>query len=206
MAALNAEIPDSLKKALKVACDLIDKSMKVALVEAIEEWLDRLPPMDAVERGGDSPQKGGGFTIFRPLGTVQDDVTSDATDGEIEYVPSGLVPTAQNEPDKLDPEVESWLAMLRYILTRGDADTKEAITRNLERFHLLAQMLNSKEYSHERGGEVPKPDPDQQERMDRLREFGKRYTGGRTDPIGDEDTPRSDVPPNSQSIGKRRKH
>ncbi len=173
-------------------------SMDAVIQQAVEQLL-----VNADKSGKPIPKS---FTIFRPLGTVQDDVTSDVREGEIEYVAAGVVPPALNEPDKLDPEVESWLAMLRYILTRGDADTKDAITRNLERFHLLAQMLNSKEFSHERGGEVPKPDPDQQERMDRLREFGKRYTGGRTDPIGDEDTPRSDVPPNSQSIGKRRKH
>ncbi len=142
-------------------------------------------------------------TIFRPQGTVS---ACDDPYTEVKSALSGPSMPAKTEPENIDPEVTSWLAMLQYILTYGEYETKKAITSNLERFHLLTQILTPEVKSHERGGEVPKPPTDQQARMDRVRELRKRYTRSGADPINDEDTPRSDVPPDSRGIGKRRKH
>ncbi len=136
----------------------------------------------------------------------QNNFTGMADKGVIQYASSEPLPPEQTDPDKSDPEVESWLAMLRYILTCGDTPTKDAITRILERFRLLAQTLNQEVLPHERGGEVPKPSADQQKRMDRMREFGARYTGGGVDNRSDEGPLRSDVSSNSQGTGRRRKH
>lgn len=80
--------------------------------------------------------------------------------------------------------VQLWVNMLRYILEYGDQDTKDAITKNLERFHLLARLLN-REYSldDKSGLEVPTTSTaDIQSDLGRVRGVEQSHLGGRGDP------------------------
>ncbi|MEN6534262.1 MAG: hypothetical protein ABFD89_11410 [Bryobacteraceae bacterium] len=106
---------------------------------------------------------------------------------------------------RLSEKERPWLERLLYILRRGDEDTRAAITRNLERFELLARVLNGEFMRGETGDpsrrEQP-PDP----RLQRIRELAERYLGGGKTGGADEgrieqqETGNAEEPP-----GKRRK-
>lgn len=87
---------------------------------------------------------------------------------------------AKVTPSGIELGVDLWANMLRYILTFGDAETKSAICKNLERFHLLVRILNREANVDTSASAISAPPPaDIQRELDRVRALEQEHLGDR---------------------------